>query len=70
LILINAYANAVSKSQFDTKRRDSAACGQKEAEIDNTMDACDNAVLLFNAVFVAMKLDSLPKCNPEDLNVY
>lgn len=72
-ILLNAFESTLHNSVFATKRRESSARSQVMAELDDIAGACDyldKAGLLTEVQFVAVKLDRLPRCGPEELNLY
>ena len=73
--MISIYEHALAESPFITKRRDSSARSQQEAEFDDIIGMLDlvdrsDSDPLANVSFVAAKLDRLPKYGPEELNLY
>lgn len=72
-MLVNNFEEQLKGSVFVTRRRESSARSQQIAEIDDIVGACDyldKIDVLKEVQFVACKLDRLPKCGPEELNLY
>jgi len=72
-LLLNIFDQSLKGSAFSTKRRESTARSQHNAEIDDIVGACDHVEklgILNDVQFVASKLDRVPKCGPEELSLY
>lgn len=73
LILINQFQSILKDLQFASRRRDSSTRSLQEAEFDDITGACniiDKAGRMQEVIFAAANLDRMPKCGPEDLNIY
>jgi small nuclear ribonucleoprotein (snRNP)-like protein len=72
-VLLNAFNSTLHSTTFATKRRESSARSQLITVLDDIIGACDyldKAGQLSETQFVAVKLDRLPRCGPEELNLY